>query len=115
MDGNEVDPSLCTAVRGSVNLDLSAEYLETLEKGDHELVLTFDDGESAPAVFTVKEEIPGGDETPGEDDKTDKDSEKPSDIPNTGDIISPLLPAVISVSSLAGLIFVVIKKKRENR
>ena len=52
VDGQAVDPSNYVASAGSVDISLSAAYLETLAVGDHTITATFEDGE-AEASFTV--------------------------------------------------------------
>ncbi|MBR1845257.1 MAG: hypothetical protein IJ792_01510, partial [Oscillospiraceae bacterium] len=72
IDGEAVDESSYTAVSGSVNLSLKADYLETLDEGSHTLTALFDDG-SAETKFTVNPV------------SADEPADEPTDEPETPD------------------------------
>lgn len=61
------------AAPGSVILNLSAAYLETLAVGEHTLTAEFDDG-SADAVFTIVKNDGSGTDDSGKDDSGSDDS-----------------------------------------
>ena len=68
IDGADVAETEYTAEAGSVNIRLSAAYMETLSDGEHTVTAVFDDG-SADAVFTI---LPAEeDDTDGKDDSDD--------------------------------------------
>ena len=55
VDDADVDPSRYDAAAGIVVVTLHADYLDTLEPGDHELRALFDDGNDPTVGFTVHE------------------------------------------------------------
>ncbi|MBE6835201.1 MAG: hypothetical protein E7515_02990 [Ruminococcaceae bacterium] len=107
IDGNAVSEENYTATKGSVNIKLSADYLETLSVGEHTLKLLFTDGETE-TTFTVngKEEPdepakPDGEKTDEPVTKPEKKDSKPAGyepIPKTGNAFNPW----ICIAVLAG-------------
>ncbi len=96
IDGKPVDPSKYTATKGSVNVKLSAAFMNTLAAGEHTLKLLFTDGE-AETTFTVSEaEAPAP--TPTEETTV---PEKGTGVPYTGDTVNvDLLLWVLLISFL---------------
>ena len=55
VDGKDVPANNYTAVKGSVVVTLSADYLNTLSVGEHTITFRFSDGADVTTSFTIKE------------------------------------------------------------
>ena len=73
VDDKKVDSSNYSAESGSVIINLKADYLETLDAGNHTFTCQFDDADAVTVSFTVK------------DKSSDTPSDKPSDEPKKDD------------------------------
>ena len=73
IDGVVLDPQYYVAKPGSVIIDISDDYLQTLSVGEHTISVYFDDGGVASANFTIKEkeELPVPDTDFDDTDDTD--------------------------------------------
>ena len=60
LDGIVLDRGRYTAVRGSLEVELAPDYLETLSEGEHTLQPMFTDGEGPAVTFTVSGESSSG-------------------------------------------------------
>ena len=122
MDGTAVDSSNYTAEEGSVVITLKADYLDTLDAGEHVLKVLFDDG-SAEVKFTVTdgENEPGGRDDAGDTEEPevkpgDADAEEKGDTtPKTGDetnIFIWIALMLASLGALGGTVFSAIRRRR---
>ena len=91
VDGNPVSGEYYTATKGSVNIALSSDYLNTLSPGEHTLKVIFSDGE-VERKFNIKaaDNNQEPETVTEEDDNTpaNTDNTSPADsssVPNTGD------------------------------
>ena len=94
-DGKTV-PAMTTA-EGSLIVTLNSAYLKTLSYGQHTLTVTFSSGQSVSAMFTIA---------------------APSNVPSTGETVSPALSTGIVLIStailVAGACTVTGKKKKQD-
>ena len=122
MDGTAVDSSNYTAEEGSVVITLKADYLDTLDTGEHVLKVLFDDG-SAEVKFTVTddENEPGGGDDAGDTEEPevkpgDADAEEKGDTtPKTGDETDMFIWIALmlaSLGALGGTVFSAIRRRR---
>ncbi|MBR0137571.1 MAG: hypothetical protein IJM15_04110 [Erysipelotrichaceae bacterium] len=95
VDGEYIEDEDFMAYEGSVEIDLLAGYLNTLEKGEHTLTAVFNDGE-VTTNFTVS---------------TGEPEENP-DIPDTGDKSLKGTLALMSLSALGGIC--IIRRRKED-
>ena len=111
IDGNAVSEENYTATKGSVNIKLSADYLETLSEGEHTLKLLFTDGE-AETSFTVngKEEPakPDGEKTNEPTTEPEKNDSKPAGyepIPKTGNAFNSSICLAVFIGSCLAAVY----------
>ena len=94
-DGKTV-PAMTTA-EGSLIVTLNSAYLKTLSYGQHTLTVTFSSGQSVSAMFTIA---------------------APSNVPSTGETVSPaLITGIVLISTailVAGACTVTGKKKKQD-
>ena len=57
IDGKKIDKSNYTASKGSTIITLKKEYLDKLKEGNHELKVTFTDGEFAQTNFKIEKPV----------------------------------------------------------
>ena len=88
VDGVVLGPDDYTARSGSVIIELSPEFLATLDVGEHELDIVFDDADSVIAYFTI--------DGLAEDEKT---TEEMTDAANVADAETDANAAAIVVSN----------------
>ncbi len=69
LDGFWVNPTHYELKRGSVIIDLEGKYLDKLSEGEHNITLTFEDGD-ASTTLTVKSAVPVPDDGGRENPKT---------------------------------------------
>ncbi len=105
---------------GSVIIDVSPEYLDTLSIGEHSLTASFDDGNSVTIKFSVveadKKENSKTDTGKTETKKTDAgktETKKTDKNVATGDDMNMLLIVMLMMSSVAGTACIYKKKKRD--
>jgi len=94
VDGAYVPKDAYTAWSGSTYVELSADYLNTLSDGPHELTVIFDDG-IAVTDFTV-----------------DRDANKTQLLPQTGD--NSHLALWLAVLTMAGVAMLILRRKAHN-
>ncbi len=102
VDGQALSSSDYSASAGSVNLSLSAAFLETLAAGQHKITANFEDG-SADATFIVAE-APVSDE--------DSDDEEGGET-ETGDSTNLAGLLGLMAAALLGLIALLVNRRRE--
>ena len=108
VDGKEVGADSYTAEKGSVRITLKPEYLETLNKGEHTLTATFDDGDDVPVKKKKKKK-----ET--EESKTPETAApvQPAATPKTGDTSDPaMMAAMLFISAGAVTVLAGVLRKR---
>ena len=109
VDGEPVDISNYDATAGSVDINLHADYLDTLSEGEHTLTALFDDGE-VETTFTI---LPGDSETePVDETPADATPTAPTGV-STGDNSSRTLWSLLAAVSLAVLFVAVLLKGRK--
>ena len=98
VDGKTVDASQYTAASGSLNASFKAAYLETLSEGVHTVTFLFKDG-SVGTKLTIKPKpaVKAGSTSPG-----------------TGDANHPVLWIVLLLLSLAGVVGLIVYRRRHN-
>lgn len=100
---------------GSVIIDVSPEYLDTLSIGEHSLTASFDDGNSVTIKFSVVE-ADKKENSKTETKKTDAgktETKKTDKNVATGDDMNMLLIVMLMMSSVAGAACIYKKKKRD--
>ena len=100
---------------GSVIIDVSPEYLDTLSIGEHSLTASFDDGNSVTIKFSVVE-ADKKENSKTETKKTDAgktETKKTDKNVATGDDMNMLLMVMLMMSSVAGTACIYKKKKRD--
>ena len=124
VDKTAIPPKFTKLSVGSVIIDVSPEYLDTLSIGEHSLTANFDDGNSVTIKFSVvepdkkensKTELKITDTGKTETKKTDTgktDTKKTDKNVATGDDMNMLLIVMFMMSSVAGAACIYKKKKR---
>ena len=83
IDGVALDEGAFSAVAGSTVVTLPAATTDTLEVGDHEVKVAFDDGEATTTLTVTAPAAPGGDDQPApSDNPSDKPADNPSNNPS---------------------------------
>lgn len=95
VDGKVVDPSYYTALEGSTDVTLSADFIKTLAVGKHTIDIISNDG-MASATFTVA--------NPNADKPTVTQTRATSQLPATGDLPAAKLPATGDASTTIPLV-----------
>lgn len=101
VDGATIDPSNYTAVPGSVVLDLHADYLATLELGEHQLMYRYDDGQAGTNFFV----------RPISERGTYPDKDTTAKAPRTGDNTWLISTAIITVAAIGGALLLTKRKE----
>ena len=81
IDGVALGEDAFSAVAGSTVVTLPAATLDSLDVGDHEVNVAFDDGDATAKLTVAAPVAPGGDDTPGGDTPGGQDQPTPSDKP----------------------------------
>ncbi len=105
VDGELVDSSNYTATEGSTIIEFKADYLKTLDAGEHTVSVVFTDGE-ATTKFEIKE-----DKNTNATDKNENDDNLVTDveIPNT-DYNTSITPVFVAMA-ISGMALIGLKKK----
>ena len=105
VDGEFVDSSNYTATEGSTIIEFKADYLKTLDAGEHTVSVVFTDGE-ATTKFEIKE-----DKDTNTTDKNENDDNLVTDveIPNT-DYNTSVTPVFVAMA-ISGMALIGLKKK----
>ena len=108
--GGKIPPvNAYLAKSGSLDLTIMNEYLETLEPGEYDLTIEFEDGEVS-AKITVPEATKNGEEKPTEPKKDDNpESPKTADTAQT--FVWTILLAIAVVSMIAVVAY---RRRRED-
>ena len=107
VDGKTVDASQYTAASGSLNASFKAAYLETLSEGVHTVTFLFKDG-SVGTKLTIKPKPAVKSVSSGKSQSSGKTS------PGTGDANHPVLWTVLLLLSLAGVVGLIVYRRRHN-
>lgn len=113
VDGEMVDASDYTAESGSTVVALKAEYLKTLDNGDHSFEVLYDvlgTQYSADCVFTVKKAPAAEQETEAETAETQTEAK----AANTGDDTNMTLWLSMMLASVLCVLLLLRSKKRKN-
>lgn len=116
VDGEIVDSSNYTATEGSTVIEFKAEYLKTLDVGEHTVSIIFTDGEATTKI-EIKENDNNSNNDNSNNDTTDNvDKNENSDnlvtdveIPNTDGNAS--VAAIFVAMTFSGVALVALKKK----
>ena len=117
VDGKTVDASQYTAASGSLNASFKAAYLETLSEGVHTVTFLFKDG-SVGTKLTIKPKpavkagSAGSSAVKSVSSGKSQSSGKTS--PGTGDANHPVLWIVLLLLSLAGVVGLIVYRRRHN-
>ena len=117
VDGKTVDASQYTAASGSLNASFKAAYLETLSEGVHTVTFRFKDG-SVGTKLTIKPKpavkagSAGSSAVKSVSSGKSQSSGKTS--PGTGDANHPVLWIVLLLLSLAGVVGLIVYRRRHN-
>ena len=88
LDGEAVEGGINTS-KGSLVIEIMPDLLKTLSVGEHKLTVTFDNGVTMDIAFTIK---------------------APSDVPASGELVSPAAYVGVAMVVLAAAGFVVTKR-----
>lgn len=111
VDGEMIDSSNYTATEGSTIIEFKADYLKTLDAGEHTVSIMFTDGE-ATTKFEIKENIDNSNsDTNNNADKNESSDNLVTDveIPNT-DYNTSVAAAFVAMT-FSGIALVALKKK----
>lgn len=123
IDSKSVDKEFYTVEEGSTIVTLKAEYMDTLDPGEHIVKMVWTTG-NAEAKFVIKEkpvvpeeedeeEIISQPEEKDENDVETSDSEKNAIAPQTGDDTPVGLYVVLLLTAVCAIIVLLILKKRK--
>lgn len=105
VDGELVDSSNYTATEGSTIIEFKADYLKTLDVGEHTVSVVFTDGE-ATTMFEITEDKNMNNTDKNENNKPVTDVE----IPNT-DYNTSVAPVFVAMT-FSGVALIALKKKK---
>ena len=108
IDGNVVDKAQYTVDANAKTVALSSVYLETLEKGEHAIIISFNDG-VATTTFTVAAASTSTTDTPSTGDTPNTD-----DSPQTGED-GHIVWIVLTLISSAVVILVTVCSDRRRK
>ena len=97
IDGADLDSSYYTFEEGSVAATISADYLDTLDTGEHELTFVYTDG-SVSTTFTIEDEEEASEEEAAAEEESSDD-----DLAGTGDRTAF---TVLSIATMGGIALV---------
>ncbi len=112
--GGKVPPvSAYIAKSGSLDLTIMNEYLETLEPGEYDLTIEFEDGEVS-AKITVPEATKKEEEKPVDDQPVEpkKEESKTPESPKTADTAQTFVWTILLAIAVAAMIAVVVYRRR---
>jgi uncharacterized repeat protein (TIGR02543 family) len=112
--GGKVPPvSAYIAKSGSLDLTIMNEYLETLEPGEYDLTIEFEDGEVS-AKITVPEAAKKEEEKPVDDQPVEpkKEESKTPESPKTADTAQTFVWTILLAIAVAAMIAVVVYRRR---
>ena len=116
MDGVVINPANYSKVEGSTVITLNASYLQTLSAGSHTIVLNYYNSSIVgQAPYVYEDSISTGLTIRAADSGTDTtgSSTVSTRNPNTGDMTNILTWIIILVGSLAGMVVLFIRRKRQ--
>ena len=111
IDGITVDPANYKAESGSVVLTFKPAYLKTLSPGVHTVTILFTDGEVKTQLRIVTQSASGNPTVPAPTQSASSD--RNSTTPETEDTFRPLLWGTLLVLSLAGILVLLSRRKKE--
>ncbi len=106
VDGEEVNEKYVKLSQGSLNVELAAEFLNSLDNGEHTLSVSFIDGGEATATFTIASKEANNNGTSTSADTT-------STTPQTGDSSDLIVYLVIGALAAVGGAMIVASNKME--
>ncbi|GHU64862.1 hypothetical protein AGMMS49983_11510 [Clostridia bacterium] len=112
-DGTPVDPGYYTAASGSTIITFTTAYLDTLANGEYYYIAEYTDGETPNIQLIIDREAgtdPDSPNTPGASDATGTSGV--SRTPDTGDETAASLLFVLMLLSIAGIITLVLRRRR---
>lgn len=111
LDGTELDESCYTKEEGSTVITLDADFVSTLEAGEHTIGIVSDGGTAETAFVVEEAPAPSGDEDG--DSMTDKNVSTKADSAKTGDDTSLALWIALILLSAAGAGGAVVLSRRK--
>ena len=114
LDGQSVDEKYFKLSKGSLNVELAAEFLDSLDNGEHTLSVSFIDGGEASATFTIAEKEAVNTDTSTSADITSANATaQTSQTPQTGDDSALIVYFVIGALAAVGGAMIVASNKCE--